>query len=254
MSGPIAYSRIAALYDTFVQVNFDIPFFLQEAQKASGEVLELMAGTGRVSIPLIEAGVRLTCVDISEEMLEVLKGKLIERKLQAELFQMDVCNLNLERQFELIFIPFHSFAEILSTQDQLSALVRIHDHLTPSGRFICTLHNPPIRSRSVDGRLQLWGKFPLKDRPGKLLFWGVQNFDPTGRIVEGMEFFEDYDEEGILIAKKALEIRFCLLTRGEIEELAKTAGFMVENLFGDYSYSKFDGNTSPYMIWVLKKT
>ena len=253
MNGPIAYGRVVDLYDTFVQVNFDIPFFLQEALKAPGEVLELMAGTGRVSIPLIKAGVHLTCVDISQEMLDVLKGKLKERKLQAELCHMDVCNLNLGRQFNLIFIPFHSFAEILSTQDQLRALARIHEHLAPAGRFICTLHNPPIRSRTVDGRLQLWGKYPLKDRPGKLLFWGVQNFDQSGHIVDGVEFFEEYDEEGILTTKKMLEFRFCLLTHGEFEELAKAAGFMVENLFGDYSHAEFHEETSPYMIWVLKK-
>ncbi len=84
------FSRIADLYDTYVQVDFDIPFFLQETRKCSGEVLELMSGTGRVSLPLVEAGVRLTCVDKSAEMLTILRHKLAARNLSANIVQADV--------------------------------------------------------------------------------------------------------------------------------------------------------------------
>ena len=55
------YSLIADLYDSYVQTALDTPFFLGETRNVKGEVLELMAGTGRVSIPLLEQGVRLTC-------------------------------------------------------------------------------------------------------------------------------------------------------------------------------------------------
>jgi hypothetical protein len=51
------YDYIADLYDIYVPVTFDIDFFVRETKKSSGEVLELMSGTGRVSIPLLEAGV-----------------------------------------------------------------------------------------------------------------------------------------------------------------------------------------------------
>jgi|GEM_PF-3676911 len=47
------YTKIAELYDAYVKETFDIPFFLKEAKQSSGEVLELMSGTGRVSIPLL---------------------------------------------------------------------------------------------------------------------------------------------------------------------------------------------------------
>jgi hypothetical protein len=45
-----------------------------------GPVLELIAGTGMVSIPLIEAGVDLTCEDSSQEMLAILDHELRSRK------------------------------------------------------------------------------------------------------------------------------------------------------------------------------
>ncbi|MBL7128435.1 MAG: hypothetical protein ISS16_05550 [Ignavibacteria bacterium] len=45
------YEKIARYYDSYVLVDFDIKFFLEEAKKVSGKVLELMSGTGRVSKP-----------------------------------------------------------------------------------------------------------------------------------------------------------------------------------------------------------
>jgi hypothetical protein len=54
------YARIADVYDAFVSSQYDVPFFIEEAKKAGGDVLELMAGTGRLTIPLLEAGIPLT--------------------------------------------------------------------------------------------------------------------------------------------------------------------------------------------------
>jgi len=66
---PIDYDRVADVYDLYVTSDLDVGFYIQEAGKVRGKVLELMCGTGRVSIPLLEAGVDLTCVDASAGML-----------------------------------------------------------------------------------------------------------------------------------------------------------------------------------------
>ena len=47
------YDIISDIYDIFADATNDIDFFVNETKKTSGEVLELMSGTGRVSIPLI---------------------------------------------------------------------------------------------------------------------------------------------------------------------------------------------------------
>jgi SAM-dependent methyltransferase len=248
----IDWARIADLYDTYVQTTFDIPFFLNEARKTSGEALELMSGTGRVSVPLIEAGVRLTCVDASLEMLALLREKLTRRRVAAPVHQMDVRELALQKQFDLIFIPFQSFSELLSPSDQRKAFVCIHEHLAETGRFICTLHNPRVRLKRVDGQLRLWGKYPLEDRQGTLLFWGLENYDSDAHIVSGLEFFEEYDANGVMQSKRAVELCFRIVEKREFEDLAASVGFKIAALYGDYSYSEFHEDTSPFMIWVLK--
>jgi hypothetical protein len=48
-------------------------------------------------------------------------------------------------------------------------------------------------------------------------------------------------------------MNFVLPQREEFENLAKAAGFKVLALYGDYTYSPFEDEISPHMIWVLSK-
>lgn len=49
-------ARIANVYDSFVTTELDLPFFRAQADEYGGDILERMAGTGRLTVPLIEAG------------------------------------------------------------------------------------------------------------------------------------------------------------------------------------------------------
>ena len=169
------YDPIADLYDIYVPATFDIDFFVNETAKAKGEVLELMSGTGRVSIPLLEAGVKLACVDPSAELNAIFREKLIQKGLQADIYQMDVCELDLHKKFDMVIIPFASFAHITSPQAQRKALEHIHAHLRPGGTFICTLGNPALRKRAITGQLRLFRTYPLGDR-GSLFLWVLEDF------------------------------------------------------------------------------
>jgi 2-polyprenyl-3-methyl-5-hydroxy-6-metoxy-1,4-benzoquinol methylase len=56
-------------YDA-LKAQDDVPFYLAQAQVASGSVLEIGCGTGRVTIPLASAGVDIVGPDVSASMLE----------------------------------------------------------------------------------------------------------------------------------------------------------------------------------------
>ncbi|CAG0963207.1 dTDP-3-amino-3,6-dideoxy-alpha-D-glucopyranose N,N-dimethyltransferase [Anaerolineae bacterium] len=245
------YARIAGLYDAFVKTDYDVPFFIQEAQAAHDEVLELMAGTGRLTIPLIEAGVSVTCLDFSAEMLAVLGRKLAERGLHAEIHQRNVCDFDLGRQFKLIILPFQAFPELTDGEDQQRALQRIRQHLLPNGQFICTLHNPPVRLKYVDHQLRLAVR-EKRAEGGHLLVWLLQQHHPATQVVEVLEFFEEYDVEGLLISKRYSALQFHLLEKARFEELITEAGLEVVALYGDYQKNPFNQDTSPFMIWVLR--
>lgn len=246
------YDPIANLYDIYVPATFDIDFFVNEATKSKGEVLELMSGTGRVSMPLLEAGVKLTCVDLSAELNAVFGEKLAQKRLKADVYQMDVCKLDLEKQFDMVIIPFGSFSHITSPQDQRKALERIHKHLTPGGTFICILANPVLRKQAINGQLRLFRTYPLDDG-GSLLLWVLEDFiSEDKQVVEALQFYEEYDANGTMRSKRFIELHFRLSGKDEFEELAQAVGFKVKALYGDYDYAEFNEESSAVMIWVLE--
>src|SRR5512135_3400883 len=64
------------LYDQiFEGFDFDIPFWRATSSAAGGPVLDLGCGTGRVLMPLLEAGVDADGVDLYEPMLERARAK-----------------------------------------------------------------------------------------------------------------------------------------------------------------------------------
>ena len=243
------YRKVASVYDTYVRTEFDVPFFIEEA-RAGESVLELTSGTGRLSIPLIEAGVRLTCLDSSKEMLSVLRQKLAAKGLEAPVYQMDMCTFDLSERFDLIIIPFNSFSEIAEPESQLMALQAIRLHLLDGGRFICTLHNPPVRLKLVDGQSHERGKFPLPD--GRwLTLASVERYDLARQLIEGEQCYEINSEDGKARESWNMDIRFCLHSKESFEKLAVEAGFRILRLYGDYQRAAFDPEKSPFMIWEM---
>ena len=246
------YARVADLYDLYAQSEIDVPFFLQEAQGCHS-VLELTSGTGRLSVPLIQAHVPLTCLDSSPEMLVILRRKLRERGLAAPIYEMDASSFALPQQFELIIIPFNAFAEFADPSAQQRTLATIHAHLADGGRLICTLHNPPVRLKTVDGEIHLRGKYALPEGQGTLFLSSYEKFDAATRLVAGAQFYELYDRDGILQSKRCVDLRFYLHSQETFQSLARTQGFRLLALYGDYERAAFQPETSPFMIWMLGK-
>lgn len=248
-STQIDYDSVAEIYDLYVAADYDIPFFLEETANVEGPVLELTAGTWRLSLALIQAGVPLTCVDVSRGMLDVLSRKLRERGLNAEVLCADICELELRTRYQLALLPFQAFMEITGEARQRQALASVLACLAPGGRFICTMHNPAVRRAQVDGTLRLVGRFAIPD--GSLV---VSGFEQGGHpLVKRLQFFEFFNSDGSLRSKQLLPMEFELVEKDHFEAMAQDAGFQVRALYGNYDRASFDAGRSPVMIWVLQR-
>jgi len=252
MKETIKFDKVADIYDFYVKVDFDIPFFLKETECFNGEILELMCGTGRVSIPLLDSGRQMTCIDYSKGMLASFKRKISNKNYPVRLLQMDVTNLSLNKRYGLILLPFHSFAEIISTDSQIKALKAISSHLDKNGIFILTLQNPKLRLRTTDGIPRVIGKF-LIDKNRQLIISYVNELASSENLVSGFQFYEIFDSSNIMIEKRFLEINFKLITDSELRNMLKTTGLEIVEMYGDYSYNNFDEETSNFMIYKMIK-
>jgi SAM-dependent methyltransferase len=124
----------------------DIPFYMEQAARTGGPILELACGTGRVTIPLAEAGHEIWGVDLSSEMLAVLEEKRSalpsEVRARLHLVHGDMSRFDLERRFSLIIIPFRGFQGLITRKQQEGCLRCVRDHLGPKGRFVIDVFKP----------------------------------------------------------------------------------------------------------------
>lgn len=252
MKENINFDKVADIYDFYVNLNFDVPFFLKETEGYKGEILELMCGTGRVSIPLLDSGRILTCVDYSKGMLNAFEKKIKGRNYHVNLVHADVTNMALGKKYGMILLPFHSITEILSTEMQTKALHRISSHLEKSGIFILTLQNPIKRLKSADGVQRVMGKFPAGGEK-QLVISYMNQYNETDGIVSGYQFYEIFDSSNTLIEKRFLEINFKPLKDSEIREIIKTSELEILDVYGDYSYASFSESESDFMIYRISK-
>jgi ubiquinone/menaquinone biosynthesis C-methylase UbiE len=94
-------------YDALKAQN-DVSFYLSQAQMARGPVLEIGCGTGRVTIPLAEAGVEITGLDVSASMLAEANRKAQERGATVGWIEADARHFDLGRRFAFILMPFNT--------------------------------------------------------------------------------------------------------------------------------------------------
>lgn len=142
------YRPSAHLYDLDPReiTRDDIAFYLAKAKELGGPVLELGCGTGRVSIPLAEDGSEIWALDLSDEMLSQLRGKLKQLSAPAvrrlHIVHGSMAGFDLGRKFDLIIVPFRAFQALAERAEQETCLECVKKHLSDRGRFIMHVFKP----------------------------------------------------------------------------------------------------------------
>lgn len=123
-------------------IDGDLAYYLEQAKKANGKVLEAGVGTGRLLIPFIEQGIDMEGVDLSPFMLEKCQENLDSRGLHAPLYEQDITTLDLPHRYDLIMMPTGSFALLPTREIMLNGLKSFKKHLNPGGKLIVDLLLP----------------------------------------------------------------------------------------------------------------
>ena len=151
---PAFYSRPSLhveIYDTLeaaVPGGDDIGFFRDLALRTEGPVLELGCGSGRVTVPLAEAGVTIVGVDRSRPMLDVAekrrRGLPADVRRRLRFVEADMTDVRVGRRFGLVFAAFRVFMCLLDPDAQLAALATSRRHLRPGGLLALDLFDPRL--------------------------------------------------------------------------------------------------------------
>jgi SAM-dependent methyltransferase len=138
------------LFPAFPDQDDCIAFLTRLA--AGGSALELAIGTGRVALPLIEQGVEVHGVDISEAMVDRLRAKPGGNAVPV--YVGDFADVPVEGHFRLIYLVFNTFFALLTQEDQLRCFENVARHLDPAGAFVLECFLPDLTLFNRGQRVQ----------------------------------------------------------------------------------------------------
>jgi ubiquinone/menaquinone biosynthesis C-methylase UbiE len=236
----------------------DMEFFKKCAEEYGGPILELAAGTGRVTFELAKQGHDVWALDIDNEMLDVFRGKIESSDSKngskelghIELIQGDMADYSLNKKFNLVIMPGNSFITQLTQEKQLATLKKIREHLSDGGVAILPIVSA---SRAFEKADLLRFRYSFRDDEEKLTYHKYSRIDmclPLQQIV--YHYYYDVVGDDGATTRIHSEVETRMVFRYEMELLLRTAGLKIRDVLGNYDGAKI-GPKSPWMIYVVSR-
>ena len=155
-----AYHELAKSYDRLtndVDYEATVAFYYEILKRENlrpRTAVDLACGTGSVAAILARDGLRVTAVDMSEEMLTVAQQKAMELLNPPLFLCQPLQELYLPRAVDMAVCALDSLDYITDPKDCEKAIGRIYKALNPGGIFIFDV-NTPEKLRAMDGQVFL---------------------------------------------------------------------------------------------------
>jgi SAM-dependent methyltransferase len=229
-----AYDSIARLYDPWSRsVVEDVGFYVEEAVRFGGPVVELGVGTGRIAVPIASAGIPVIGVDTSQGMLDVAAEQARAAGVDAlvDLRYGDMRKPPVEGVAPLVICPFRSLLHMETDPDRRAALRAIRGLLGRESRFVFDVFAP-----GDDDIEETHGRW-LEREPG---IWERADWNPVTRTLVLRVRGEGNESE----------MSLSWLSVGEWRALLADEGFVVDALYGWFDRRPWQGGEDS--IWVCR--
>jgi ubiquinone/menaquinone biosynthesis C-methylase UbiE len=207
-----------------------LAFYLRYVEKANGPILEPMCGTGRFLVPLLEMGFDADGIDGSPQMLAACRAKCHTRSLSPRLYEQLLHEINMARQYALVFIPAGSFCLVTEIDHVRESLKRIHALMLPGAKFVFEIeqHKPKESSSWPWG-----GRWIQRPDGAKIVISWLGHYDAATSVSRNIHRYE-LIKDGQLLETEFEEFDMRHYERAEICELLEAAGFKEIKTFKIY--------------------
>lgn len=225
----------------------DVPFWQRLAASRGGAVLELGAGTGRVTVPLGKAAAaRVVGIDRSAAMLALGRTRLRRARLgNVSLVRGDIRHLPFARgAFDTVIAPYGILQSLLREADLKATLSAVAGVLPRGGVFGLELVADLPDWREYQGRVSLKGRRGRDGRPITLRE-SVRQDRRRGLTYFDQEFIEG---RGRTAVRQRFTLTFRTVSVPRMARRLEAAGFEVTAVLGDYQGRPWDARAA---VWIL---
>jgi SAM-dependent methyltransferase len=226
----------------------DVSFYGRLAEDYGGPILELGAGTARLSIALAYRGFQTVGIELSEAMLERGHKNLAEAGVSelVKLQQGDMRTLDLGAKFPVVLAPFNTLMHAYTRQDQDRTLATVLHHLAPGGIFAFDLFMPHFGAMGVLRQEREWSHVG----GSKSELFLLQLNDPDRQLIETKYYLDTTQPDGTLTRRRSSLLQR-YYTRFELERALDQAGFANVRLFGGFDKRPFR-NQPPMLVGMAR--
>jgi SAM-dependent methyltransferase len=224
------------LYDAlFSELRYDVEFYLGLARQAPGPVLEVACGTGRILVPLLEAGVDADGLDLYPSMLQVLQKKTRDASRKPNLYLADMRSFSLPRRYRWIFIPFNAFLHNLTIEDQLSTLRTCRAHLVGGGVLVMEIFFPGLEVIAGPEGIPVLEHEVCDESSGRQVrIFDTRRLSRVEQVQQSEIEIQELDAESRLVASHRSRTEIRWIYRWEAELLFRAAGFSRWEIHGGF--------------------
>jgi SAM-dependent methyltransferase len=237
------YDALAALYQLqYANYRDDIAFYSRLAERLNAtRILELGAGSGRVSIPLARRGFEVTGLELSLKMLEIGRENAARDGMNVNFVQGDAREFDLRQKFPLLIAPFNALMHLYSLSDQDRALACIKSHLEPGGVFAFDVYVPNF---GLEGVLRHEGETFLEPDGTRTDVFLLQRIDKVSQIVTTTYFVDTISPEKSL-SRNVIELTQRYFTRFELQRWL--IDFRLE-ITGDFEGARLSDSSKHFVV------
>jgi SAM-dependent methyltransferase len=261
----------AALYDyEYRRRRADVSFYRELARRRGADrILELGAGTGRVTIPLARDGRAVTALDQSPAMLARLAQRVsrLPRSAAARITPVtgDLRSFTVGGRFPLAIAAFNVLEHLYTRGEVTACLQRIAAHLAPGGAFAFDVQLPDLAWLLRDPSKR-WARTRFTDpTTGRAMFYSTNHdYDPISQIALIRLYYDLADEPGGAatppggrsrrarpthsVGARVVKLSQRKFFPAELEALVAHAGFRVVERYGDFSFRPLDATADSQVL------
>jgi ubiquinone/menaquinone biosynthesis C-methylase UbiE len=187
--------------------------------KPGQSILDVPCGEGRIAIPLAEKGMKVTAMDISDYMLNLVR----DSNQDINIVKGNMKHIPFSNEFDAVISIFHPLGMLETKEDDIEFLNSIYNSLKIGGKFIVESGHRDciVRASNEDQYWEYDGTVVLES-------W---KFDPLSSIRKGVL---KWLENGEWKEKHSVSRYY---TATNLIEMLESCGFKVKHIYED-----FDGN------------